>query len=261
MTSIPFVKASGCGNDFLLIERRLVGGLDLAAATVKLCDRHNGVGADGVEWLGPAGLDFNIDAHLINADGSAAEISGNGTRCVAAYFASAHLREVVRVRTGAGIKECRLVEQTPPSFRFDIAMGMPGIEGEFEVAGHKGRGISFGNPHFVVLVKDFDFDWQRAGEAIQESGRFAAGVNVEFVRTRSETTLEARFYERGAGATRSSGTGSCASAVASVLSGDARSPVKVIAQGGEQTVSWGGEGSPVFLEGPATLVCKGEAFL
>src|SRR3954462_14204525 len=127
MNPIPFVKASGCGNDFLIIEERFASGQPLEALSRHLCDRHNGIGADGVEWVGGGGQNFAISARLINADGSYAEISGNGTRCVAAYFVSAHPRTSVRVRTGAGVKECRLVSGESPEFHFEMDVGKPAI--------------------------------------------------------------------------------------------------------------------------------------
>ena len=104
LASIPFVKASACGNDFLIIEGGIIEGEraieEIAALTRRVCDRHRGVGADGVEWL-YAATDADIEARLVNADGSAAEISGNGTRCVAAYLASQRKQEKFVIRTGA----------------------------------------------------------------------------------------------------------------------------------------------------------------
>src|SRR5580698_5106559 len=118
---IPFTKASACGNDFLLVEGRHAFG-DLSALTRRLCDRHNGVGADGVEWLFPD-AETDIMARLINADGSEAEISGNGTRCVAAEICSRTERKQITIRTGAGVKTCRLIENRNPEFEFEIEMG------------------------------------------------------------------------------------------------------------------------------------------
>src|SRR5438046_10720110 len=112
--AIPFAKASACGNDFLIIDG-MHAPPDLAAFGRRICDRHNGVGADGVEWLFPA-QDADIRARLINADGSDAEISGNGTRCVAAYFCSRNPLDKVRVRTGAGVRACVLRPNTERTY-------------------------------------------------------------------------------------------------------------------------------------------------
>src|SRR5215467_9087651 len=128
---VPFVKASACGNDFLIIDG-MHAPADLPAFSRGICDRHNGVGADGVEWLFPA-QDADIRARLINADGSDAEISGNGTRCVAAYLCLQSPREQFRIRTGAGIKTCTLTSHNDAAFEFEIAMGEPQVGDEFPI--------------------------------------------------------------------------------------------------------------------------------
>ena len=116
-----------------------------------------------------------------------------------------------------------------------------------------------GNPHFVIAVPDFAFLWQEAGREIQRG--FPSGVNLEFVRIVGEHEVECRFFERGAGETQSSGTGSCASAVAMIEAGLVASPVKVVAPGGAQRVEWAGAGTEVILNGPAEIICRGEYFL
>src|SRR5260370_8858242 len=248
MTSIPFVKASACGNDFLIVDGIHADGMqapaDLSAFTRRICDRHNGVGADGVEGLFPA-TDADIRARLMNADGSEAEISGNGTRCVAAYLCSGNPREQVTVRTGAGIKRFLLTSTTETEFEFEIAMGEPQIGDEFpiKVAFGEVHGIpvSMGNPHFVVFVDDFAPGWQGDAAEVGKHHDFKYGINVELVRVRDRENLDVRFYERGVGETQSSGTRSCASAVASIFTRRAESPVRVHAPGGVQTGRWDGE--------------------
>jgi len=254
---IPFVKASACGNDFLIVDGSYAP-VDLGDLSERMCDRHRGVGADGVEWLFPA-RDADIEARLFNSDGSEAEISGNGTRCVAACLCSETPRERVTVRTGAGIKTCTLTSHTDMLFEFETAMGEPQVGDEFsiKVAFGEVRGIpvSMGNPHFVVFVDEFSPGWQGDGAEIGKHHDFKYGINVEFVKVRDRENIEVRFYERGVGETQSSGTGSCASAVASIFSKKAESPVRVHAPGGVQTVRWEGE---IFLRGPAQIVCRGE---
>jgi diaminopimelate epimerase len=257
---IPFVKASACGNDFLMIDG-VHAPPDLPSFTRQICDRHNGVGADGVEWLFPA-QDADIRARLINSDGSDAEISGNGTRCVAAHICSQSLREETRIRTGAGIKTCTLIGREGASFEFETALGEPQIGDEFSirVAFGEVRGIpvSMGNPHFVVFVDEFAPGWQAEAAEIGKHHDFKYGINVEFVRVRDRGNIEVRFFERGAGETQSSGTGSCASALAAIFTKRAQSPVHVHAPGGPQTVRWENQ---VFLRGPAQLICRGEFLL
>ena len=257
---IPFTKASACGNDFLLIDGAHAP-TQIAEWTRLLCDRHNGVGADGVEWLYPA-TGANIEAKLINADGSPAEISGNGTRCVAAYLCAETRKQSVVIRTGAGLKTCTLLEKSDNNFVFETSMGVPEVGVEFAAAISVGemRGIpvSMGNPHFVMFVTDFRDDWQQSAAEIQRDPIFKQGVNVELVLVRDRQNIEARFFERGVGETQSSGTGSCAAAVAAISTERTESPVRVHAPGGVQMVRFADE---VFLRGPAQLICRGEFFI
>lgn len=265
---IPFVKASACGNDFLIIDGGYVPA-DIAGFSKRLCDRHYGVGADGVEWLFPA-RDADIRARLFNADGSEAEISGNGTRCVAAYLCSEQTsgrvaeqgKETFAIRTGAGIKICTLIARSESRYEFEIQMGQPRVGDEFPIklAFGEARGIpvSMGNPHYVVFVPEYAPGWQAEAAEIARHHDFKYGINVELVITKDKSNVEARFFERGVGETQSSGTGSCASAVAAISAKRAVSPVQVHAPGGTQIVRWEDQ---VFLRGPAQLICRGEFFV
>jgi len=258
---IPFVKANACGNDFLIIDGLDVP-VDIADFTKRICDRHCGVGADGVEWLFPAS-DADVLARLFNADGSEAEISGNGTRCVAAYLCSEQAQETFTIRTGAGVKTCMLTSRNESSYEFEIAMGEPQVGDEFPVklsfAEVRGIPVSMGNPHYVVFVKEFSPIWQAEAAEIGRQSNFKQGINVELVIVKDKSNVEVRFFERGVGETQSSGTGSCASAVAAISTKRTQSPVRVHAAGGVQTVRW--EEGQVFLRGPAQLVCRGEFFV
>jgi diaminopimelate epimerase len=264
--AIPFVKASACGNDFLLIGFKDVEGVvpahDFAAFTRRICDRHDGVGADGVEWMYPHAT-ADAEIRLINADGSDAEISGNGTRCVAAYICAEQHKEKIAIQTGAGLKTCVLTGRSDTDYEFEIEMGEASVSAEltFEIEAGKVRGIpvSMGNPHYVVFVPKFSADWRKQAIEIQHNPQFPQGVNVEMVVVDGPHDVRVLFFERGAGETRSSGTGSCASAMASIATGRAESPVRVHAPGGTQTVR--SEESHIFLRGAARLVCKGEFLL
>ena len=259
-TIIPFVKAHACGNDFLIIDSN-VAWFDLAEFSRRICDRHQGVGADGVEWLFPD-HDADIKARLFNADGSEAEISGNGTRCVAAHICAEQNKEKVVIRTDAGVKTCVQTARKGSLYEFETAMGEPEVGDEFsiKVASGEVRGVpvSMGNPHYVVFVEEFSPGWQAEGAEIGSYQNFKQGMNVEFVVVKDKENIEVRFFERGVGETQSSGTGSCASAVAAISTKKTRSPVRVHAPGGVQTVRWEQE---VFLRGPAQLICRGEYFL
>jgi diaminopimelate epimerase len=260
--TIAFVKATACGNDFLLVDSSHVPPVERSAVTQRICDRHQGIGADGVEWMLPHSF-ADVEIRLINADGSEAEISGNGTRCVAAYLCAEQGKEKITIQTGAGLKTCMLTSHTDWQYEFEIAMGNAIVEEELGVKTSAGivRGVpvSMGNPHYVVFVPEFASDWQAQAGEIQRSSQFQQGVNVEFVVVAGMHEVNARFFERGVGETQSSGTGSCASAVAAMASGRAESPVKVHAAGGTQTVRK--QGNEILLRGPARLLCRGEFFL
>src|SRR5882672_521296 len=154
LTSIPFAKANACGNDFLVIDG-IHAPADMAAFTRRICDRHAGVGADGVEWVFPD-QEADIRARLFNADGSEAEISGNGTRCVAAYVCAEQSKEKIVIHTGAGLKTCILTARSGSRYEFETAMGEPQVGDEFsiKVASGEVRGVpvSMGNPHYTVFV-------------------------------------------------------------------------------------------------------------
>ena len=256
--TIPFVKASACGNDFLLIDGALAPE-DVATFTRRICDRHEGVGADGVEWMFPT-FSADIEIKLINADGSHAEISGNGTRCVAAHLWADKNKERISILTGAGLKICTFTGRKDSAYEFESEMGEAVVDDAMTLKIRGGQicgiPVSMGNPHFVTFVPEFPKDWQARSAEIQNSGRFAQGVNVEWVSSAGKHDVNVRFFERGAGETMSSGTGSCASAVAAIATKRAESSVKVHAQGGTQLVRL--EAGKVFLRGPARIVCRGE---
>jgi diaminopimelate epimerase len=268
---IPFVKASACGNDFLLIASSAVSSSrvedasalsEMVALTRRMCDRHEGVGADGVEWMYPH-ASADVEIRLINADGSEAEISGNGTRCVAAYICAQRGIEKIRIQTGAGLKTCTLTGRSESDYEFEAEMGEAAVGAELAIKSGasevRGIPVSMGNPHYVVFVNTFAENWQDEAARIQRNSAFKQGVNVELVAIDGKHDVSVRFFERGVGETQSSGTGSCASAVAAIATGRAESPVQVHTPGGTQTVRQ--EGKIVFLRGSARLVCRGEFFL
>lgn len=261
-----FAKAHACGNDFLIVE----GPADSALA-VRLCARNTGIGADGVEFF-----EWTADRagriHLVNADGSFAEISGNGTRCVAAWMArEKQLRpgDSVHIETDAGPRECRLVRADGPSFEFAQGMGVPVLHDKTvrlddgtEVSG---VAVSTGNPHFVIFTDDPNFtvhnrDWQQLGHELCFHSDFPHQTNVEFARVLDNATIEIRIFERGVGPTTSSGTGTCATASASISRRGLSPHLLVHAPGGEQRIDWPGEGTEIILTGPAALIATGEAW-
>ena len=271
---ISFTKAHACGNDFLIVTEDSAAGHEWAALTRRLCAHNTGVGADGVEFFAWTGLRSGR-IRLHNADGSIAEISGNGTRCVAAWMAeerSARAGDVLEIETDAGLRVCRVnAVHARAEFSVDVTtgMGVPQlaprtvtIPGGVQVPGVQ---VSTGNPHFVVIVDSPDFNvdrqkWQSIGQQICGHPDFPHQTNVEFVRILSQQEIEIRIFERGVGPTTSSGTGTSAGAAAAIAMHSCTSPLRVVAPGGAQTVEWRGPGSELQLTGSATLIARGEAW-
>jgi diaminopimelate epimerase len=267
LRTIPFVKAHANGNDFLIVEERAAGGAHGVLAR-RLCARHTGVGADGVEFLErKAGGGYFL--RLFNADGGEAELSGNGTRCVAAWLAESEGLTEVALGTRGGMRRCRVADVDGAVYLIESEMGVPRVTARtIEVAGVgavEGAEVSVGNPHFVVFVEAEDFGahgmtWQELGAKIGASPVFAQGTNVEFVRVRSAEEIAFRIYERGCGPTKSSGTGTCAATAAAMeLRGTARE-LTAFAEGGAQRTVWPAKDVEMLLTGPAEIVCRGEAF-
>jgi diaminopimelate epimerase len=259
---IPFTKAHGAKNDFLLTWQADAPEGDPAPIARAICDRHTGVGADG--WMlvaPPADGDAEGSIQLYNSDGSAPEISGNGTRCAAAFLIRhGHAAGVVRIRTGAGIKTLRLLHRAGLRFEFEMNMGTPEIVArQFELPLSTGPRdvtlLNVGNPQCAVPVDNFDFDWRKIGAEIESHPHFPHRTNVSFIRPVDPHRLDVRFWERGAGETMSSGTGSTGAAVAAVARGMAESPVEVVTPAGSMHLRLAGD---VYLTGPAEIVAEGE---
>jgi diaminopimelate epimerase len=262
---LPFTKAHGAKNDFLLTWRADVPDGDLSEMARALCHRYTGVGADG--WLivtPPQDAEAEGAIQLYNSDGSVAEISGNGTRCAAAFLIRhGYAPGIVRIRTGAGIKTLRLLDRSELRFRFEMNMGRPEITAErfsLPLSGGPQEVILLwvGNPQCAVVVEGFDFDWRRMGAEIESHPHFPNRTNVSFLKPVDEHTIEARFYERGAGETMSSGTGSTGAAAAAIARGLANSPLQVITPAGPIGLRFD---SDAYLTGPAEIVAEGEFFM
>jgi diaminopimelate epimerase len=282
MSRIGFVKAHACGNDFLIIEESLARGQHSVLAR-KLCNRNTGIGADGIEFLnrkkdsepgnGSAGTYF---LRLFNADGSEAELSGNGTRCVAAWLAASEGLHEVALGTHGGVRTCRLIRRDGPDYWIESNMGVPRIMPRtIEIPGIAkpipGAMVNMGNPHFVLFIENQSTDvkasedfsthghtWQQLGAKIAVDPLFPHGTNVEFVRILSPTEITFRIFERGCGPTTSSGTGTCASSSAAMLLHNTARELTAIAEGGAQQVIWPTNTSEMLLTGPAEIICTGE---
>jgi len=279
---VPFAKFHGLGNDFLVVRGQSALA-PLAAFARAITARHTGLGADGlVVIMPPRGRSNDARARFFNADGSEAEMSGNGIRCAAAFLGGERgSKRVIRIETGAGVRPVRSVGRLEPakggtSSVFEVGMGEPILDGPkipfkagdfpspivgFQLRTERGllpvTVTSMGNPHCTVLVADFDsFDWPRLGREIERNPLFPRRTNVEFVKLVSKAEIQARFWERGVGQTMSSGTGSCGAVVACILNGLTRRKVRVRTLAGNLEVHWP-ENSEVTLTGPVEKIAEG----
>lgn len=264
---VPFVKAQACGNDFLFVEEGDAQPAPLARFARDICRRRHGVGADGliIYRRTPAGAAMR----LFNADGSAAEVSGNGVRCLGALLvetasgaADGATPDPLEIDTAGGRKTLSLLHAEPPRYTFRAGMGQPrGLrEEELAVGGARVRVVvlSVGNPQCVVLLPSMDEVESRfrdLGPRLAEHERFPEGTNVEFATVERPDRIRILIWERGVGPTLASGTGACAAAVAAARYGGAGRSVEVVAPGGAQRVEWTDDG--IRLTGWADLVARG----
>ena len=268
------------GNDFLIIEVDDVTKLPTASELAReMCERNYGAGADGIVFVSRAEQgDADFASRIFNADGSEAGVSGNGTRCTAAYLYHAALwnESVIRIGTAAGIKQGRLVSQAGRRFEFEFDMGRPSFSSEavpMDIAPpiervvryplHLGGDMlevtcmSMGNPQCIIFVTDLNaVNLAEIGPLIEDHPIFPDRANVEFACVNSRDEIEIRIWERGAGHTLSSGTGSCASAIAATLNGLTDRAVLVRTEGGTLRVDWR-EDDRVMLTASAEVIYKG----
>ncbi len=254
-----FTKMHGAGNDFIVIDPGEVEGANLPDLARSVCDRHFGVGADGI--LVPASSEVaDLTMVYLNSDGSPSAMCGNGLRCLARYARDYELVEddALTVQTGAGVKKVLLYGDG--SSRVD--MGVPGLAPEAKLQGFTFLRVSMGNPHAVAFLGSEAeveaLDLKAVGPPVENDPLFPEKTNVEFAYARGRHEVRMRIWERGAGETLASGSGSCAVAVAAIRSGLAGSPVRVILDGGSVEIEWAGEDEPVYMTGPAEYVCEGE---
>jgi diaminopimelate epimerase len=257
---LRFSKAHAYGNDFLYVERSAVSHVPLASLAREMCDRRTGVGADGLILYEPTGKGAAMT--LLNADGSRAEVSGNGLRGLAALLLRDDDRgdACVTIRTEAGEKQVTRIAREDTRDTFRAQMGAPrDIRRASLMAGGETLSavlLDMGNPQCVLLGALPDEErFRRVGAAIEHHTMFAGGTNVEFAAVESPDRVRIRIWERGCGPTQSSGTGSCAAAVAAASFGGASRDVEIIAPGGAQRVEWLEDG--VYLTGWAEVVCDG----
>ena len=257
MRKIRLIKAHAYGNDFLIANEADLRSGDIADAAKRACDRHRGIGADGLMLVGWTGGTPSM--RLLNADGSPSEISGNGLRCVAAWLALRDGLPVggeLSIGTDAGTKRLRLLEKDGQRLTFVAEMGAPTELGEqtLDVNGQPVRVVVMrvGNPQCVVLGPATEERLRTLAAPLAVHPFFPAGTNVELAEVVSTSEVRILIWERGVGPTESSGTGTCAAAVAAAAYGGANRTVDVVAPGGRQRVVWADAG--IQLTGWAEVV-------
>lgn len=270
MPLISVTKCHGTGNDFLLLDARAQQDAPYGAIAKALCPRRLAIGADGLLVLrDPQMPSADAAMRIFNADGSEAEMCGNGIRCVARYLYEENPKQTdLTIETGAGLMKTKIVTWNGrPGAR--VSMGVPkfigGADGklgrDIEIDGKRAPAyaVSMGNPHIVVLVsRDQDVvSLQGLAASIQSWDVFSSEPNVEVAHIRGDEIVM-RVHERGVGETWACGTGACAVAVVAIASGRARSPVTVTTKGGSVCVTWPAVGEPALLTGDAELVFRTE---
>jgi diaminopimelate epimerase len=255
MALLTVTKCHGTGNDFILLDARGLMNVDYAVVARKLCHRRFSIGGDGllvIESAGAPGCDARM--RIFNADGSEAQMCGNGIRCVTIFLReSAPGKTTFDIETLSGIKHTE-VDDWQGQQAVRVCMGIPHVVARvYSRQSLATYDVSIGNPHVVVFetgdLEGVDLD-EVAGASNQDKQN---GVNVE-VATFAPDGIFMRVYERGVGETWACGTGACAVGAAAITCGRASSPVAVRSRGGAVSVEWSGPGQPVFLTGDANLV-------
>ncbi|KZE65487.1 diaminopimelate epimerase [Paenibacillus jamilae] len=274
---MEFTKMNGLGNDFIVWYGHQELPSDAAELAVRLCDRHFGIGADGLVYILPSNkADFCM--RIINSDGSEAEQCGNAIRCAAKYvYDNKHInREQITIETlGAGVQQVELTVENGTVRMVKVDMGEPILEGlkipttldltsvinepiEAVGSGFRFTAVSMGNPHCVIYVEDApSFELEVWGPKLECHPLFPKKTNVEFATVRSRKHIDMRVWERGAGPTLACGTGACATLVASVLNGYSDRRAIVSLKGGDLDIEWSVDDNHIYMTGPAEIVFEG----
>lgn len=278
---MKFTKMHGCGNDYIYIDgnREKIRDDEKPSVVKQLSDRHFGIGGDGVIFINPTDIDdADFEMEMYNADGSRAEMCGNGIRCVAKYVYDKGLtnKKKINIISAGKIKKLCLTIQDKKVILVKVNMGAPEliaknvpvkseneqvIDEAITVNGneYKMTCVSMGNPHAVVFMDNVeDLEINKLGPYFEKHERFPKRTNTEFVKVLDRHTVEMRVWERGTGETLACGTGACATVVACILNGLTEEQVTVKLLGGELEIFWDRKENLVFMTGPATHVFDGE---
>jgi diaminopimelate epimerase len=263
MIEIPFMKLHGAENDFILTWSEHAPSERLAELARRICARTTGIGADG--WMLVSRSNGGLATRLFNSDGSEPELSGNGTRCAAAFGIEqgAVAPPDISIVTAAGRKNLTLLERDGLRFLLEMNMGLPRTEElrtRLCVAGRDldAALLNVGNPQCVLFIQELPDNWRLLAQECERDNRFPQRTNVSFVRVLDRHHLDVVFFERGAGETRSSGTGATGAGCAAILRGVADSPIEIRAPAGTLNLRWD---ENVYLTGPAEIIGEGRFFL
>lgn len=271
-----FTKMHGLGNDYVCINCFRERVEDPSGFARALCDRHYGIGADGLILICPSKVsDFKME--IYNSDGSVAGMCGNGIRCLGKYVYDYRLtgKETLSIETKSGIRNMHLHIQDGKACGAMVDMGVPRLNAhsipilsekdlvindpiEVQKKNYRMTGISMGNPHAVIFSEEINgISLEETGRELEFHPRFPERANIEFCHVTARDRMEIRVWERGVGETLACGTGACAAVVASVLNDLTDEEVIVKLLGGELSVRWDRKVNHVFLEGPAVKVFDG----
>lgn len=271
-----FTKMHGLGNDYVCINCFRERVEDPSGFARTLCDRHYGIGADGLILICPSKVsDFKME--IYNSDGSVAGMCGNGIRCLGKYVYDYRLtgKETLSIETKSGIRNMHLHIQDGKAYGAMVDMGVPRLNAhsipilsekdlvindpiEVQKKNYRMTGISMGNPHAVIFLEEINgISLEETGRELEFHPRFPERANIEFCHVTARDRMEIRVWERGVGETLACGTGACAAVVASVLNDLTDEEVIVKLLGGELSVRWDRKVNHVFLEGPAVKVFDG----
>lgn len=279
---IRFTKMHGCGNDYIYINgfEEKISDQNKPALVRTMSHRHFGIGGDGVIFINPS-QEADFEMEMYNADGSRAEMCGNGIRCVAKYVHDRGLtdRERFSILSGGQIRYMELTVENGETKAVRVDMGKPVLEPAqipveasglqvvdepIQVQGHEYRMtcVSMGNPHAVIFCDRIDeMDLEKIGPSFENHPRFPRRTNTEFVQILDRDRVKMRVWERGTGETLACGTGCCATVVAGVLNGLTGRRVTVSVLGGELYIEWDERTGRVFMTGPAAFVFDGKISL
>lgn len=263
---MKFIKYQACGNDYVYVDCFEQNIDDPCELSKKISNRHFGVGSDGLILILPSKIS-DAKMRIFNSDGSEGDICGNGLRCVSKFLCDEKNinKEFINIETNVGIKRTKVVSRQKNESQIEVNMGEPKFLKKIELNmedldSNFGSYISMGNPHFVIFCDEISkLDIESIGRKIQIIDYFKGGVNVEFVRINSRSSIDMRVYERGSGETLSCGSGACASSFSAIYNNFCNNIVSVNLPGGTIKIEY--KNDQIYMTGSAIKVFSGEFYL